>query len=341
MFIGVAMLELRGRLAGIVTLGVLLLGAAPASAAPDATPGAAAPQLLSRPGSGTLNVTGLAAVIASGQLPHWPLQLDPNVRCDPAGCAPWTQLEVTLNRAAQWMAAFPVDGLHFDAAVGLSMIRQTLDSPALRLAFDRARAVADRDADHPQRRFWTLDFHAPAQQTSTWTAPADGSRVNPNRVIEEALHCAANGWRRETMQYVCGPMRDGGGYQSIHALWALDIASHNGCVQNTDFPSCVSALQEEVRRSQPAELHPQATLDIDLFAERLLVLVLTGDPTAAVNDWAKALIALQSPDGSWGVAVHDEPPYFRYHATNAATWALAEWFRRVVGHPESRPQAQR
>ena len=100
----------------------------------------------------------------------------------------------------------------------------------MRVAFEHARAVADGDADHPQRRFWTRDLVLPAERTSRWSVPRRGEeRVNTNRVIDEAVHCAHNGWRHATLRYLCGPMRDGGGYQSTHALWSLVIAHENGC----------------------------------------------------------------------------------------------------------------
>jgi len=279
--------------------------------------------------SGTVTQEGGTTIVATPHLRRWPVQLDPAVQCAPAGCTQREQLEMTLNRAAQWLAAFPESELRFDAAVGLNRIRQIVDSDALRRAFEQARVVADRDADHPQRRFWNPGFTVPAEQTSRWAVPTDGSRVNPNRVLDEALHCAHNGWRRETMQYACGAMRDAGGYQTVHALWAVDIASRNGCVAAADLTPCVAALQAELKQHQPSELQPKATLDIDLFAERLLFLMLTGEASPLVDHWAKTLLQLQATDGSWGVATDNEPPYYRYHATNAATWALAEWFRRV------------
>jgi hypothetical protein len=64
---------------------------------------------------------------------------------------PCAAVAPALRRAADWLAAFPVDDLRFDAAVMLSQTRLRVDGDGLRRAFERARAVADRDDDNPQR----------------------------------------------------------------------------------------------------------------------------------------------------------------------------------------------
>ncbi len=307
-----------------------------------ARPATAESTLLSRPLAGSAQLRGFATIIESGIIPQWPVELlaARATPCAAPSCAQWQQLERTLFHAGEWLASFPQTALRFDAAMGLSQIRQTVDSDALRVAFKRARTVADRDNDHPHRRFWIPGFRSPARDTSQWEVPTDNrQRVNTNRVVSEALHCAENGWRPQTMHYVCGPMRDDGGYQTTHALWALYIAHQNGCVSAADFDACARELQSELRAYQPASLEPHATLDIDLYAERLLTLVLSGDPDRIVNAWAANLTGLQAPDGSWGVPAVGEEPYYRYHATMVVTWALAEWYRRLVGHPDARPAA--
>jgi hypothetical protein len=156
--------------------------------------------------------------------------------------------------------------------------------------------------------------------------------VNTNRVVNEALHCARNGWRPATTTYVCGPMRDGGGYQSTHALWALDLALRNGCVDAAVAQPCLRALQAELAAAQPATFSPAHTLDIDLYAERVLMLTRTAADAPHVDDWVGVLLHLQTADGSWGVQSPDEPVYHRFHATAVTTWALAERYRRDVEH---------
>ena len=296
---------------------------------------------LSQAADGTVSFTGLATAIAAGAAPHWPVELTPlggrHTACAGAACDEWQRLEQVLNKAGLWMYGFPRDKLRFDAAVVLSQIRKTVDSIPLRIAFKRARAFADHDNDHPQRRFWIPQFHTPVKYTSQWTVPTDGQpRVNTNRVLHEALYCRDYGWRTQTMRYVCGPMRDDGGYQTTHALWSLTIAYRNGCIAKADFEPCARALQQELADKQPAVLEPHVTLDIDLYAERLLQTVLSGYPAPIVNQWARVLMRMQSPDGSWGIPAVDEDPYYRYHATMMSTWALAEWYRRMVGHPDVR-----
>lgn len=248
--------------------------------------------------------------------------------CARGYCLPFDALAVVFDRSGRWMAEFQGE-LRFDAAIGLSQARRIVDSSDLRRAFEQARAVADGDDDHPHRRFWVADL--PAEQTAAWAVPTAGEpRANTNRVISEALHCRENGWRAATTAYVCGPMRDSGGYQTVHGLWALQIASDNGCIEAAG--ACRTELQAELAGAQPATLEPRTTLDVDLYAERLLLLLLSGYDKPSLHTWAKALIAAQQADGSWGVPA-EENPYFRYHATNAATWALAQWYRHLLMHP--------
>jgi hypothetical protein len=246
-----------------------------------------------------------------------------------AATGPCAAIAPALARAADWLAAFPPAELRFDAAVMLSETRRRVDGDALRRAFAAARAVADHDDDNPQRRFWVEDLAAPPEHTSRWMVPVTpGVRVNTNRVVEEALFCAEHGWRPETMAYVCGSMRDGGGYHSTHALWALDLARRRGCVTKAAFHACARPIAAELAVAQPERLAPARSLDVDLWAERLLVLARAGWPVRRLDPWARALLARQDADGSWTVARPEEPPYHGYHATAMATWALAEWCRR-------------
>src|SRR5437879_1119772 len=127
------------------------------------------------------------------------------------------------ERAAEWLAAFPAEGLRFDAAVGLSqLVKLRPDDLALRQAFERSRAVAERDADHPQLRFWKSEVRVAKSAVTGWSG--SDSKVNVNRAVNEALWCDVHGLRPETVKYITGPMRDSGGYRSTHALWALIIA---------------------------------------------------------------------------------------------------------------------
>ncbi|MCK6553799.1 hypothetical protein L6Q96_04330 [Candidatus Binatia bacterium] len=309
---------------------------------PAPLPTGAGQPLLTRAAGGGAPAHGLAAGIAAAPSPRFPVMLSPPdaIRQTCAqSCSVWDRLDLAMNRAAAWLSAFPTDELRFDAAVMLHHIRDTVDSDALTRAFDRARAVAEKDSDHPQRAFWNPAATAPAEHTAGWVVPTEpGRRVNVNRPLTEALHCRKNGWRPETTVYVCGPMRDNGGYETTHALWAIDIAFRRGCVDKATYERCVRAMHEELRAAQPAPFSPQATLDIDLYGERLLQNVMTGFADPVMNAWAATLMDLQQPDGSWGVATEGEPPYWRYHATAIGTWALAEWYRRMLASPALRPQ---
>lgn len=231
---------------------------------------------------------------------------------------------MALLRAGRWLASFPPEKLRFDAAVGLWHIRQRYYSEPIDTAWRTAREIADRDTDNPLRRFWDASTDPPLEETSFWIVPTSSEqRVNTNRVVGEALYCAERGWRPETSRYVAGPMRDSGGYQTAHALWALYLAARNGCLADGEYLRLAPDLQRELRDHEPVEFQPSETLDVDLFAERLLMLIMTGDTGAPVDSWIDALLALQNEDGSWGIDRPGENPYFRYHATMVAVWAFA------------------
>ena len=243
-----------------------------------------------------------------------------------------------LDRAATWLAAFPVEDLRYDAALGLSAIRRHVDDPTWRTAHERALEVADRDPDNPMRRAFEPGYVATRRAVHGWSVPAAGARrINPNRVVVEALHCDVHGLRPETIAYATGPMRDDGGYHTTHALWALAIARDRGCV---DAP-VLAPLIDELRAAQPAAPERGAPA-LDLYAERMLMSILAGERGPTIDRWGEQLVDAQSPDGSFGVLAPGESPYVRYHATVVAAWALAAWLEpdvldrlREAGYPEA------
>ncbi len=234
----------------------------------------------------------------------------------------------SVRRASSWLAAFPEADLRFDAAIGLHYIRRVVDSATLREAWHKAKVVADRDDDHPMHRFWDPKHPARRERVHGWQAPKPGdSRANVNRVVVEALYCDVHGLRNETLEYLCGPMRDGGGYHTTHALWALLIARDRGCVEEDVFLDTTLAMQQELLDAQPHRLVPKKTLDIDLYAERTLMLALSGYGGDRADSFVQELIRCQSGDGGWGVVAENEPPYYRYHATMTSAWALSAVLR--------------
>jgi hypothetical protein len=220
------------------------------------------------------------------------------------------------------MAKFPASELRFDAAIGLTSIRAQVAGGELDEALKHARAAADRDADNPLRALYASD--ADAGRTADWEVPDAGAqRANVNRVLAEAAYCASNGLRSATLDYIDGPMRDGAGFQTTHALWALVIARDRGCLAAAEFNRRAGPLVAELRGG--ADTPGSPAQDVDLFAERTLMIELAGAHDGQVTRRLEALLAAQSPDGAWG-AVSDagaEPPYFRFHATMSAAWALA------------------
>ena len=285
---------------------------------------------MSRVAAGVTFVLALAGLPQAVAAP--PANLDQPPPCTGSGCAEVAPAWQAMQKASAWMSRFPDGELQFDAAIMLSQIETKVDGDALRRASKLARALADRDADHPHRRFYDPSFRSPRKDTASWVAPsAGGARVSPNFVLSEALHCAENGWRAETNAYVCGPMRDAGGYHTVHGLWALLIARENGCLQGV--PDCSRSLIDELLAAQPERLEPKKSLDVDLYAERLLMLQKSGIAGSPIDAGVTVLLANQDADGSFGVRIADEPPYFRFHTTAIATWALAEWYASHAGQP--------
>ena len=236
---------------------------------------------------------------------------------------PLPDRQPALARASAFLAEFPPEQLRYDAAVGLTFVRALSDDESLRRAHQRARERADRDADNPMRRVWDKAARHPAKSTSEWAAPAPGSRVNVNRALVEALYCPENGLRRSTLDYIAGPMRDQGGYHTAHGLWALVLARDQGCLAGSAFTETAGPLIAELRKAQPERPGP-STLDVDLFGERILMMLLAGERDAQLDQWMAALLARQQADGGFGAAEEGRDPYQRYHATLVAVWSLAE-----------------
>jgi hypothetical protein len=229
-----------------------------------------------------------------------------------------------LARSSKWMAQFPSSELRFDAAIALTAVSDRFADAQLDAAASHAREVARRDDDNPMRVMFDADAGAPASATSTWEVP-DAGRVNVNRVVAEAANCGRNSLRPEVLDYISGPMRDHGGYQSTHALWALDLARDGNCLSLAEFNRRAGPLVAELRGAQPAS-PGTSSQDLDLDSERALMLELAGVRDDQLTGWLQALLDVQSNDGAWG-SLGDagaEPPYYRFHATMIASWALAE-----------------
>jgi hypothetical protein len=223
-----------------------------------------------------------------------------------------------LNRAAGWAEAYP-HARHFDATLMAWSVASLSDNAAWKQLDTRLRSELN-DTDHEHIKLWTPTYQLPKEYVHRWTGPAEG-RANVNRVLTEALFCNDHGWREQTTTYVCGPMRDDGGYHTTHGLWALTIAHQRGCVDQ----SCRDSLVAELLSHQPSSDALIATLDLDLYAERLLTVALANHCVPTLATWADTLLQHQSSDGSWGVDAVEENPYYRYHATSVSAWALSAW----------------
>lgn len=229
-----------------------------------------------------------------------------------------------IVKAAEWMSTFPTGELRLDAMIALSRIAAVVDAEPVQRALERARGEVDVDNDHPHRRIWDPQQRAERARVASWTPPRAGEpRINPNRPISEVLHCTEHGLRPETLEYIGGAMRDEGGYHSTHAAFALAVARDNGCVDPEQAARLTEELARELRAFQPDPFEPATTLDIDLYGERVLMLLLLGDRAPPVDRWLERLAELQNDDGSWGLPSSDDPAYYRFHATMIAAWTLA------------------
>ncbi len=246
------------------------------------------------------------------------------------------QVDQALDGAAHWLASFPREKLRFDAAVMLSAISQADPKPQrFATALQYARTAAERDDDNPFLRLWQPDF-PPPDDLWRWEPPRDGSRVNPNRPLTEALYCDHIPIRQATLDYILGPMRDDGQYHTTHAAWALIVARDLGCFPPQQAHELLLPIVAELAQFQPESPGP-ATLDVDLYAEQALMRYLAMDRQQA-HIWVDNLVQRQNPDGSWAFPQDDEPIYYGYHATGICAWFLALWLQDQTRDPKHPPQ---
>ena len=223
------------------------------------------------------------------------------------------QIAHSVTWMNQWIDAQP-DALRFDAAIGTAAIAKAHPTAETQALFERVLGLVDQDGGHPMRRLFEPEDRVPPELSTPWLAPAEG-RVNVNRVIIEAIYCDKVGFRQQTIDYICGPMRDDGSYHTAHGLWGLVLANERGCVERSP---CWQVLGDElVALAKQAEV--KEVPQVDLLAEQVLMLQLSGQPSAALS---AQLRVHQREDGGWGVST-DEKPYYGFHATFLAAWVLA------------------
>ena len=231
------------------------------------------------------------------------------------------RVEAAVERAAAWQLAWE-GPLRFDSRLAAHAVREHVRTPATAAVVAKADGAVD-DPDHALMILLDPDAKLPAEAITGWAPPVEGAeRVNVNRVVGEAAHCAEHGLRPEALAYLCGPMRDEGGFHTTHAAWALALAKQRGCVPE----ACTDSLVEELVRHQPAPEKVSTTLEVDLYAERLLMVQLLG--SEAPEAWVEGLLGLQAQDGSFHLGDDVQVDYLPYHATMVGSWALAEWLQR-------------
>lgn len=257
-----------------------------------------------------------------------PWALDRPLPCAP-GCALDEQVRAAVAQGVAWLdrtAATPESRdprlrLTLDVAIGLHGIGRVYRGEALDTLITRLGPELDRGGD-PRRRAFDATARLPAEAVASWT-PQPGARTSPNRALVEAMYCPEHGFRPQSVQWVCAELRDGGGLLSAHAAWILDLAVDAGCVDRD--ATCLDTVVTELENAAATPGPLAATMDRDRLAEQVLFGARAGLPPAALEPAVRALLAAQGPDGGFGVPTEEEPPWWGYHATLAATWGLAEW----------------
>ena len=246
-------------------------------------------------------------------------------RLQAPSCAPCTLLEQVdgaLWRLGPFLADWEGE-TNLDAAIAVHEIREVVSSDALDRAWERVRAVADKDSDHPHRRVWAEMQVAP---TNTWSMPEEG-RPNLNKLMAEALWCDVHPIREETLAYLHTAMLDEGGYWSTHAAWSLAEARSRGCIDQARFALAAEPIRTDLLEHQPSSLSEPTLPELDLFAERTLGLLWLGYRGPEIERSVEVILEHQREDGAWGEPGAEDNPYYGYHAAFVAGWALAEWRR--------------
>jgi hypothetical protein len=207
-----------------------------------------------------------------------------------------------------------------DVPIALAGLRDLRPGDAgIEALLARAVTVLDTGGD-PRRRAWDPAASWPADQDYTWT-PVPGKVVSPNLALVEVLYCTQHPLRPETVEWVCATLRDGGGRQSGHAAWYLDLAVDQGCVARER--TCLDALRDELLAAGARPTDLASTDARDLLAEQVLFGARAGASHAALAPAVDALLAVQGADGSFGAP--GDTTFPALHATLAAAWGLETW----------------
>jgi len=222
--------------------------------------------------------------------------------------------------------------------VGLAATRARLWWPDLQACFARLRGAALQDRDHPLTGLIAPELAGKLDvghlQRRRIPRPGQG-RINPNVVVFRAAHCRRAGFPDAWLAYVTGPMRDEGEYHSAHALWTLQLLRERGCQADRALRQGIASLQSELLRAQRRTTTLSTTRAIDLYAERLLFVRLSGAPRSVLLPFVPRLLAAQRADGAFA-APGERRPHWLQHATTVAIWALSTLL------PEARaPRARR
>ncbi|MEQ1502778.1 MAG: hypothetical protein ABMB14_11140 [Myxococcota bacterium] len=260
----------------------------------------------------------LWAWLGCGSDPRQPL--DAPWACAP-GCARVEAAREAVVRAVPVIArnaADPGVDQNLDVALCTGGIAGIYRSRTL----DRLRAGFGPDVvrpGDPRRRLVVPTARLDEDPSGWWAVGQPGIEVHQSQVLVEVLYCPEYGLRRSTIDWICGPFRDGGGRGSTHAAWFLDLAVDAGCVPRAD--TCLDPVVDELVTGALGWTSPPTTdLDRDLLAEQILFAVLAGSPPEPLAAAVDRLLASQQPDGGFGA-----PDRIGAHATFTAGWALAAW----------------
>ena len=231
----------------------------------------------------------------------------------------------SLRRAIGVICAWPQDALRYDTALGLAAVaRRVKLTGELAACTARIKSWALKDVDHPMATFIDARraHRTNLERLAKRSIPKPGEkRRDVNTIVWRAFHCDRLPFDDVAWAYATGHMRDGGGYYTTHALWALSFLRDKKCRDPGAVEAAILELRKELSEAQAKTAELSTTQDIDLFAEQLLMRLLAGAPREQLRPELTRLLKTQRDDGAFGVEGESGP--WVLHATTLGAWILA------------------
>ena len=251
----------------------------------------------------------------------------PDARKTPPRKGP--DIRKAIRRGVEAICKIPEQNLRHDTATGLSHVRRVIWWKDLDGCFDRIKKRAFKDHDNPLNVLIDPSYRGPISIDSILKSrlPKPGEkRINVNRILSRAAHCKKNTFTDPAFAYTTGPMRDSGGFHSTHAIWALIILKERGCRTGPKLDKAILDLRKELSDAQKKGLDPKTTRNIDLYAERIMCLAMSGESPESLAPFVEKLMATQRKDGLFATPT-EKQKHWLLHCTTVSVWALAEFLK--------------